>query len=184
VSITRPDELAKELFTHRGAGTLVRRGERIHCATSWDAFDLVRLRALIESAFGRELKADYFETTRPHRLYVSEHYRAALLLTLETFEGEEGIAHMDKFAVADEAQGEGLGRAIWHVMRADVQQLFWRSRPDNPVNEFYFSEADGCIKGERWNVFWYGLDDFDAVRGAVTHCRERVATLKELVAHD
>jgi acetylglutamate kinase len=184
VSITRPDELAKELFTHRGSGTLVRRGERIHCATSWDAFDLVRLRALIESAFGRELKADYFETTRPHRLYVSEHYRAALLLTLETLEGEEGIAHMDKFAVADEAQGEGLGRAIWHVMRADVQQLFWRSRPDNPVNEFYFSEADGCIKGERWNVFWYGLDDFDAVRGAVAHCRERVATLKELVAHD
>ncbi|MEO6138170.1 MAG: acetylglutamate kinase, partial [Luteimonas sp.] len=26
VSITRPDELAKELFTHRGSGTLVRRG--------------------------------------------------------------------------------------------------------------------------------------------------------------
>ncbi len=29
VSITRPSELAKELFTHKGSGTLVRRGERV-----------------------------------------------------------------------------------------------------------------------------------------------------------
>src|SRR3546814_9290253 len=29
VSITRPEELAKELFTHKGSGTLVRRGERV-----------------------------------------------------------------------------------------------------------------------------------------------------------
>ena len=36
VSITRPDELAKELFTHRGSGTLVRRGERIRCHSAWE----------------------------------------------------------------------------------------------------------------------------------------------------
>jgi acetylglutamate kinase len=179
VSITRPDELAKELFTHRGSGTLVRRGEKIRCATAWDQLDLVRLKGLIESAFGRRLEPDYFETTQPYRIYVSEHYRAALLLTLEDFESGAGIPHLDKFAVADDAQGEGLGRAIWHVMRADVRCLFWRSRPDNPVNEFYFNEADGCLKGERWNVFWYGLDTFDEIREAVEHCRGRIPTLKD-----
>jgi len=173
VSITRPDELAKELFTHRGSGTLVRRGEKIRCETSWDALDLPRLQTLIESGFGRKLAPDYFERTQPYRVFVSEHYRAALLLTVE-----EGIPHLDKFAVADDAQGEGLGRAIWHVMRNDVPRLFWRARPENPVNEFYFEEADGCIKGERWNVFWYGLDAFDDIRIAVEHCRERPATLK------
>ncbi len=179
VSITRPDELAKELFTHRGSGTLVRRGERILCATSWDELDLERLRALIESAFGRKLKPDYFETTRPYRIYVSEHYRAALLLTQEMLDGTDGVAHLDKFAVADDAQGEGLGRAIWHVMRGDVERLFWRSRPSNPVNEFYFGEADGCFKGDRWNVFWYGLERFEDIREAVAHCRGRTATLKD-----
>lgn len=178
VSITRPEELAKELFTHRGSGTLVRRGERILSASTWDAFDLVRLRGLIESAFGRRLKHDYFEMTKPHRVYVSEHYRAALLLTLEPLEGSD-VPHLDKFAVADDAQGEGLGRAIWHVMRADVERLFWRSRPDNPVNTFYFGEADGCLKGERWNVFWYGLDRFEDIRAAVASCRSRDATLKD-----
>ncbi|MFN3843092.1 MAG: acetylglutamate kinase [Rehaibacterium terrae] len=173
VSITRPDELAKELFTHRGSGTLVRRGEKIRCVTSWKKLDLKRLKLLIESGFGRKLAPDYFEKTVPYRVYVSEHYRAALILTREN-----GIPHLDKFAVSDDAQGEGLGRAAWQVMRAENPRLFWRSRPENTVNEFYFSEADGCIKGEKWNVFWYGLERFDDVRYAVEHCRARPATLK------
>src|SRR3546814_1205215 len=54
VSITRPEELAKELFTHKGSGTLVRRGERVLHAERWDQLDLPRLRELIESAFRSE----------------------------------------------------------------------------------------------------------------------------------
>jgi acetylglutamate kinase len=173
VSITRPDDLAKELFTHRGSGTLVRRGERIRCVKGWGKLDRSKLTHLIESGFGRRLTADYFEKTKPWRVYVSEHYRAALILTREN-----GIAHLDKFAVMDDAQGEGLGRAAWQVMRAENPQLFWRSRRGNGINDFYFAEAEGCIKGERWNVFWYGLERFDDVRFAVEHCRARPATLK------
>src|SRR5690606_30026469 len=60
VSITRPADLAKELFTHRGSGTLVRRGEKVLRGTSWDEFDLDRLRELIESSFGRRLVPGYF----------------------------------------------------------------------------------------------------------------------------
>ncbi len=59
----------------------------------------------------------------------------------------------DKFAVLDEAQGEGLGRAVWNVMRDETPQLFWRSRHGNPVNHFYYSESDGCYKQEQWKVF-------------------------------
>jgi acetylglutamate kinase len=173
VSITKPDELAKELFTHRGSGTLVRRGEAIRCVTSWKKLDLKKLKSLVESGFGRKLHADYFDKTEPYRIYFSEHYRAALILTLE-----DGIPHLDKFAVSDDAQGEGLGRAAWQVMRADNPRLFWRSRADNAVNDFYFDEADGCLKGEDWNVFWYGLSSFDEIRFAVDHCRARPATLK------
>jgi acetylglutamate kinase len=178
VSITRPDELAKELFTHRGSGTLVRRGEKIRSVDSWKGLDLKRLKSLVESGFGRKLAIDYFKATEPYKVFVSEHYRAALILTLEGPEGGPGIPHLDKFAVSDDAQGEGLGRAAWQVMRADTPQLFWRSRADNPINEFYFDEADGCLKGEKWNVFWYGLESFDDIRFAVDHCRARPASLK------
>jgi len=172
LSITRPDEMAKELFTHRGSGTLVRRGERIRRHASWDGVDLGRLRALIESSFGRALSDDYFESTRPFRVYCSEHYRAAIVLTREA-----DLTYMDKFAVSEEAQGEGLGWAAWHVMRAENPQLFWRSRRGNAVNEFYFANADGSIKDDRWAVFWYGLQDWDAVRRAVEQARARRVTL-------
>lgn len=173
VSITRPAELAKELFTHRGSGTLVRMGESIRRYTSWSQLDTGRLRTLVESGFRRRLAADYFEHTTPYRVYVSKEYRAALLITLEN-----DIPHLDKFAVAEDAQGEGLGRAAWQRMREETPKLFWRARPDNPVNEFYFEEADGCIKGAKWNVYWYGLESFDEIRYAVEHCRARPATLK------
>lgn len=172
LSITRPSEMAKELFTHRGSGTLVRRGERIREYTSWDRIDRKRFRALIESSFGRPLVRDYFKTTRPLRIYASEHYRAAIVLTREG-----SLTWMDKFAVSEDAQGEGLGRAIWRVMRAAHPQLFWRSRRDNPINEFYFANSDGSMKDERWTVFWYGFADWPTIQFAVHAARTRPPTL-------
>ncbi|AND69087.1 acetylglutamate kinase [Dyella thiooxydans] len=172
VSITRPSELAKELFTHKGSGTLVRRGEKVLTFDSWAGVDQVRLRELIESSFGRKVVDDYFERTTPYRVYVSENYRAAMILTMD-----EGLPYLDKFAVLDDAQGEGLGRAVWQVMREQHPQLFWRSRHGNPVNPFYYAESDGCFKQERWKVFWYGLDGFDTIERCVAHCATRQATL-------
>jgi acetylglutamate kinase len=184
VSITKPSELAKELFTHKGSGTLVRRGERVLQATNWNELDLPRLRGLIESAFGRRLLPDYFERTSLHRAYVSENYRAAVILTSEDIgEGQDmadgGMTYLDKFAVLDDAQGEGLGRAVWQVMREHNPRLFWRSRRGNPVNPFYYAECDGCIKQETWKVFWYGMGSFDEIARCVEHCRARPPTLKD-----
>ena len=174
VSITRPSELARELFTHKGSGTLVRRGERVLQFSSWDGVDQTRLRGLVESSFGRALVPDYFERTQPACVYVSENYRVAMILTRE-----DGVSYLDKFAVLDDAQGEGLGRAVWQVMRAQQPRLFWRSRHGNPVNAFYDEQADGCIKQGHWKVFWYGLDDFSTIARCVGHCAKRQATLQE-----
>ena len=172
VSITQPSELAKELFTHKGSGTLVRRGERVLQADRWEALDLPRLRTLIESAFGRQLAPDYFERTTLMRAYVSENYRAAVILT-----DEDGYTYLDKFAVLDDAQGEGLGRAVWQVMRDQTPRLFWRSRHGNPVNAFYYAQSEGHCKQENWKVFWYGLDGFDEIARCVEHCATRRPTL-------
>lgn len=177
VSITRPADLAKELFTHKGSGTLVRRGERVLRATSWDELDLPRLTSLIESSFGRTLVPDYFSNAKLLRAYVSENYRAAVILTDEGMLGASALIYLDKFAVLDDAQGEGLGRAVWNVMREETPQLFWRSRHNNQVNIFYYAESDGCIKQEKWKVFWYGLENFEQIQHCVAHCATRQPTL-------
>lgn len=172
VSITRPSELAKELFTHKGSGTLVRRGEKVVKYTAWDQLDRERLRGLIESSFGRRMVADYFDRTTPQCVYVSENYRAAVILV-----DVAGTTYLDKFAVLDDAQGEGLGRAVWQVMRDENPRLFWRSRHGNLVNPFYYAESDGCYKQEKWKVFWYGIDGFGDIERCVEHCRTRPPTL-------
>lgn len=177
VSITKPSQLAKELFTHKGSGTLVRRGEKVLRFESWEGIDLVRMLTLIESSFGRKVVADYFERTTPYRVYVSENYRTAMVLTME-----DGIAYLDKFAVLDDAQGEGLGRAVWQVMREENPHMFWRSRHGNSANHFYYAESDGCFKQAHWKVFWYGLEDFATIERCVAHCATRIPTLIDLKA--
>jgi acetylglutamate kinase len=174
VSITRPSELAKELFTHKGSGTLVRRGEKVLRFDSWDGVDKDRLRALIDSSFApRHLAADYFERVQPYRIYVSENYRTAMILTLE-----DELPYLDKFAVLEEAQGEGLGRAVWQVMHAENPTLFWRSRHGNRINAFYHEQSNGCFKAANFKVFWYGIGaDFKTIERCVAHCVQRTPTL-------
>jgi acetylglutamate synthase len=130
------------------------------------------MKTLIESSFGRELVPDYFEKTRLLRAYVSENYRAAIILT-----GDADKPYMDKFAVLDEAQGEGLGRAVWNVMIEETPRLFWRSRHNNQINIFYYANSDGCYKLDKWKVFWFGMEGFDAIRESVEYCRNRPASL-------
>ncbi|MCP2669425.1 acetylglutamate kinase [Maricaulaceae bacterium EIL42A08] len=154
VSITRPDHLAKELFTHAGAGTLVRRGERIEEVTTLAALDLDRTAALVAESFGRSLKTGYFDTLDFDRAFVTENYRAAAITARL-----DDTVYLDKFAVMDAARGEGLGGAVWKRLVAYAPKLYWRSRRDNPINEFYFAACDSAIKRGEWTVFQRGETD-------------------------
>ncbi len=179
VSITRPAELAKELFTHKGSGTLIRRGERVDVHTDWSGIDQSRLRTLIEASFGRRLAADYFERTRLYEAYVSENYRAALILTTE-----DGIPVPGQVRGRRRRAGRrSRARGVAGNARRE-SELFWRSRhaTDQP---FYYAESDGCYKQPRWKVYWYGIDEFADIERCVEHCRERPATLEdEIIVND
>ncbi|MBT8136813.1 MAG: acetylglutamate kinase [Gammaproteobacteria bacterium] len=173
VSITRPALLARELFTHRGSGTFVRLGERLEAHQDWDTVDVPKLRELVESSFGRRLVDDYMEQTRLTAAYISDCYRAAAIIVRGG-----PVPRLDKFVVTDKARGEGLGSALWRRLRTEHPQLFWRARPDNPINRFYFEHSDGCIKGEQWNVYWYGLKDMGAIGRCVDHAMAAGETLQ------
>ena len=178
VSITSPDHLARELFTHRGSGTLIRQGERVQLLEGepMARVDQPRLRRLLEECFGRALSPSYFDKKRFFRIYLADSYRATAILTSESRRSIE-IPYLDKFAVTQEAQGAGVGGSIWERMRRDNPKLFWRSRRDNPINAWYFEHAEGSVKSERWTVFWYGLDGFAEIRACVERALQLPATL-------
>ncbi|MGJ3232093.1 MAG: acetylglutamate kinase [Oceanicaulis sp.] len=174
VSITRPDQLAKELFTHAGAGTLVRRGERMLEIERLDDLDRDKTAALIKASFGRAPVADYFDRLAFDRAFVTENYRAAAITARL---GD--TVYLDKFAVLDEARGEGLGGAVWKRLVAYAPRLYWRSRSDNPVNEFYFSACHGAVKTGRWTVFQRGEDDLSRLPVMVARIAGLPPTLEE-----
>ena len=70
---------------------------------------------------------------------------------------EYPIPYMDKFAVVPEAQGEGVGTKLFDEMVKVYPKVFWRSRSDNPSNDFYLSLCQGCHKQDDWLIFWIGI---------------------------
>lgn len=162
VSITTPSALTRELFTHSGDGTLVRKGEPINRLTEVQEVDRERLEALIEDAFGRKLVGGWWDQIDVLSTYVSESYRAAAVVTeLDEF------TYLDKFAIDESARGEGLARTVWDHMVRDYPELVWRSRSDNTFNPFYEKESDGQFKSGSWTIFWKGVSDFDLIGRAV-----------------
>ncbi|NNK99576.1 MAG: acetylglutamate kinase, partial [Xanthomonadales bacterium] len=129
VSITSAAHLTRELFTYRGAGTLVRKGEAINVFDQPDEETLGKVRELVEHSFHRTLRDDWFDNLDEPLVLLSETGRAAAVMT----RGVDGLPYLDKFIVTSAAQGEGLGAAIWQVVRARYPALYWRSRNTNPV---------------------------------------------------
>ena len=162
VSITTPSALTRELFTHSGDGTLVRKGEQIDQFTDKDRVDQQRLIDLIESAFEQELFPGWWDGVDLLGLYVSASYRAAAVVAeLDEF------VYLDKFAIDESARGEGLARTVWDHMIRDFPNLVWRSRADNSFNPFYEKESDGQVTAGQWTIFWKGVTDFDVIGRAV-----------------
>lgn len=168
VSITTPAGLIKELFTHGGSGTLVRMGEAIRTFTTKTKLDRTKTERLVEAAFGRRLKQDWWDSLDIHQVHMSETYRAGAVLTKI-----DDFIYLDKFAVIEEARGEGLSRTVWRQFSKQNPVFYWRSRTVNGFNAFYNDVCTGSMKKGQWTVFWIGETDFNRVAPVV----ERVATL-------
>jgi acetylglutamate kinase len=153
VSITQACHLTKELFTHRGAGTLIRRGESILLAEQIMPAHQSQLKYLLESTFNQRLKDDYF--AEPFQLLYAESWHAAAVIK----RGVQGVPYMDKFVVTPEAQGEGVGAALWHEIRRRFPSLYWRSRNNNPINAWYLQQSDRMLRQHDWLAFSYGISD-------------------------
>jgi acetylglutamate kinase len=155
VAVTSPLNVLRELFTVKGAGTLLRRGARIARHDGWEGVDRLRLRDLLASSFGRPPADAFFERT-PARVLLEEGYRGCVVLE-ETPLG----AYLTKFAVSAEAQGEGIARDLWEALAVEIPVVFWRARRGNPISDWYAKLCDGLTRFPEWTVYWKGLEPVD-----------------------
>ena len=128
VTVTSPLNLLRELFTVKGAGTMLRRGAVVARHEGYEGVDTSRLRALIASSFGRAPTEAFFD--RPVlRVYLEEAYRGCAIVIDSPFG-----PYLTKFATDREARGEGIARDLWDVFREEHRVVFWRARANNPIN--------------------------------------------------
>jgi acetylglutamate kinase len=151
VTVTSPLNLVHELFTVKGAGTLLRKGARVTRHDGWNGIDKARLSALLESSFGHAPNAALFLRPLAHG-YVEADYRGAALVLATPLGG-----YLSKFAVTREAQGEGIGQDLWNMLIADYRALLWRARASNPIRAWYERHCQGRWSAGEWTVYFRGL---------------------------
>ena len=169
VSITSAKNLTRELFTHTGAGTLIRKGELLTASQSLDDAGLEQLARLIETCFEKAVATNWFEKLKLKEVIWSESWRAAAVIDC----GIDGVAYLDKFVVTPDAQGEGIGSALWKEIKARHPQLYWRSRRTNKINQWYLRQADYSWRSGKWMLFGYGIEDFSMVDRCVADSLQR-----------
>ena len=162
VSITAPDKVARELFTYRGSGTLVRLGTPIRHLRGTRDLDRERLQDLLESSFGRALDPAFLDSLEDADVHLGGDYMAVAVVRRR-----DGADYLDKIAITAEAQGIGLGAALWKRLRDAHPKLYWRSRPDNAANKWYLPRSDGMHRTKDWLVFWYGVEGREGIEACI-----------------
>lgn len=171
VSITKPLNLNRELFTDAGFGTLVKAGHQIDKYKKLDNNNQENITSILESAFQGKLINNYFNGEKKD-FYISSCNRSSIIISYD-----QDIAYMDKFAVIGSARGEGLGAAMWNRMKADHKKMFWRSRSTNTINSFYKDVCDGFQKYDEWNIFWIGINDLKELTGCIEYAVSQPETI-------
>lgn len=151
VSVVSPNNLMRELFTVKGAGTLVQMGSLIKVQNGLDSLDPSSLKKLLEMSFGSKVKDDLFQAPFD-KIYLEENYMGAALV-----KDHNGLSYLSKFAVGTEARGLGIGRDLWRSLVQNHGKLFWRSNPSRFINNWYVKQCDGLQKTKDWTVYWIGL---------------------------
>ncbi len=152
VEITSAENLLQELFTVKGSGTFIRYGANFTINKKFKVLNKKKIKKLIEESFCKKLVRDYFGDPAESIIVDKDYTGLAIIKKLN------GTAYLDKFAVSKAAQGNGLGKAIWHLVKKLYPSLIWRSSINNQINNWYFKNCDGAHKTDEWIVFWYNLD--------------------------
>lgn len=155
VSVTSPLNLLRELFTVKGAGTLIKPGSPIERRGDYGTVQLDRLQALLEASFGRPVLPSFFERP-PAAIFIERNYRGAAIV-----EPSPIAPFLSKFAVDPVAQGEGIGQDLWQELTREYNHLFWRTRAQNPISSWYAQVCDGMLRLPHWHVFWRGVSSGD-----------------------
>jgi N-acetyl-gamma-glutamyl-phosphate reductase/acetylglutamate kinase len=172
VAIIHPNDLQKELFTDSGAGTLVRRGDKVNVADTLAQFgDIAQLKAvLLRDREGLDAEATvdrYIDYLRDNdfRAYYDEPMNClAIVLPANA---ERSHATLATLTITKEGWLSNVAENVFNAIKKDNPSLVWTVNAGDENLTWFFGKADGSLAhgagGDR--MFWYGVapDDLRAL---------------------
>ena len=169
VAIIHPSDLQKELFTDTGAGTLIRRGNKVHVNTTLSQFeDLEAFKEVLlrdrEALDARATVENYVEFLgqREFRCYFDEPMEA-LAIVLPATDGAT-IAQLATFTITKSGWLTNVSDNVFASIRKDFPKLMWTVKHDDENLTWFFDKADGSLTRDGEVFFWTGIESGDEVK--------------------
>jgi N-acetyl-gamma-glutamyl-phosphate reductase/acetylglutamate kinase len=173
VAIIHPADLQKELFTDTGAGTLIRRGNKLTTATNISQFeDIEKLKdVLVRDREGLDAKAtvdryvDGLEN-REFKAYFDEPMDALAIVFPPT--AETTLANLATFTITKAGWLTNVADNVFAAIKKDHSKLVWTVKEDDENLTWFFDKAEGSLSKEGEVMFWYGIENGDEVKELMT----------------
>ena len=169
VAIIHPADLQKELFTDTGAGTLLRRGNKVHVNTSLSQFEDIEAfkEVLVRDREGLDARATvdrYVQGLgeRDFRAYFDEPMEA-LAIVLPPQAGSS-LAHLATFTITKAGWLTNVSDNVFASIKKDFSKLMWTVKTDDENLTWFFDKAEGSLTRDGEVLFWYGIESGDEVK--------------------
>ncbi|EME49719.1 hypothetical protein DOTSEDRAFT_68484 [Dothistroma septosporum NZE10] len=170
VAIIHPESLERELFTHSGAGTLIRRGTKLQQASSLKEFEntaqlkqtLLRDREGLDAANVVDRYLEILES-RPFKAYYDENMEA-LAIVLPPEGSSDSMGHLATLTMTRNAWLSNVADNVFQNLKRDFPKLAWTVKQDDENLTWFSEKADGSIARRGEVLFWYGIDTPEEVR--------------------
>ena len=173
VAIIHPADLQKELFTDSGAGTLIRRGNKVHINDSLSQFENIESlkEVLVRDREGLDAKATvdrYVEglKTRDFRAYFDEPMEA-LAIVLPPH-NSSALAQLATFTITKAGWLTNVADNVFASIKKDYPKLMWTVKEDDENLTWFFDKAEGSLSRQGEVLFWYGVESADEVKELMT----------------
>ena len=173
VAIIHPADLQKELFTDSGAGTLIRRGNKLATASSISQFeDLQKLKdVLVRDREGLDARATvdrYVDglKTPDFRAYFDEPMEALAIVLPPS--SSTSLANLATFTVTKAGWLTNVADNVFASIKKDHPKLVWTVKEDDENLTWFFDKAEGSLSKDGEVMFWYGIESGDEVKELMT----------------
>ncbi|PHH66634.1 hypothetical protein CDD81_6471 [Ophiocordyceps australis] len=163
VAVIKPSDLQKELFTDSGAGTLIRRGDKIQKVSSIDEFgDDEKLKAILvrerEEQDAEAIVDQWIDFLRTKSLsaYFDEALQC-LAIVLPPGEGRS-MATMVTLCITKSGWLTNVAENVFAAIKKDYPTLAWTVSESDENLTWFFEKADGSLNHKGSVLFYYGCD--------------------------